>query len=82
MINQHAQYEHKKIPFLLWTESYYGAKYIFTVEDAWGNLLCAGKSNIIEFKSGDTEKFTNCWQGIGHVWILKCFCNWRKFSNS
>jgi hypothetical protein len=48
------------IPFLLYRESYYGAKYIFTVEDVWGNLLGGGKRNIIKFKSGDTEKFTNC----------------------
>ena len=33
----------------------------------WENLLGFGVSNIIKFKSADTEKFTNCLQGTGHV---------------
>jgi hypothetical protein len=32
-----------------------------------------GISNIIKFKSEDTEKFTNCLQGIILVWIFKMF---------
>jgi hypothetical protein len=49
----------KKYLPLLYRESYYGAKYIFTVEHVWGNLLDLDVSNIIKFKSGYVEKFTN-----------------------
>jgi len=28
---------------------------------------------MIQFKSGDTENFANCWQGIIHARIFKMF---------
>ena len=63
----------KKHLSLLWREIYCGAKYIFTVEDVCGNLLCLDVSNIFQFNSGDTDKFTDCLQGITLVIIFKCF---------
>ena len=33
----------------------------------WENLLGFGVSNIIKFKSEDTEKFTDSLKGTGHV---------------
>ena len=47
----------KKLLSVLYRENCYGTKYIFTVEDKWGNLQVLCRSNIIKFKSRDTAKF-------------------------
>ena len=72
----------KKYLSLLYRESFYREKYIFTVEDVWGNLLGWSICNNNKSKSGDTEKFTNSYKVLFMSECLKCFWNLRKFSNS
>jgi len=45
---------------IIYKGSYNRTKYNFKVEDLCGNLLGLNVSEMIKFKSGDTEKFTNC----------------------
>jgi hypothetical protein len=65
LINMHGM--NIKNPFPLIHRKLLRRKIYFYSTGCVGKFIGLRENNIVKFKSGDTEQFTNCLQGIGHV---------------